>query len=149
MSGQSIKILISVLVIAGAVSFLFYDRLVSDADALTFFYPADEVIKDHGALEGKRIRMGGYVAKGSIFQKKGTLAYQFDVKPHPGMMKFPEFKDRTITVRYEGVVPDTFKDDAEVIVAGQVQADGSFVAQELIAKCPSKYEAAEKNQNTY
>ena len=46
-------------------------------------------------------------------------------------------------------MPDTFKDDAEVIVAGQVQPDGSFEAQELIAKCPSKYEAAEKNQGTY
>ncbi len=149
MSAQTIKILVSVLVIGGAVGFLFYDRLVTDADALTFFYPADEVIKDQASLEGKRIRMGGYVAKGSIFQKKNTLEYQFDVKPHPGMIKFPKFKDETITVRYEGVVPDTFKDDAEVIVAGQVQPDGSFQAQELIAKCPSKYEAAEKNQGTY
>ena len=149
MSGQSIKILISALVIAGAVGFLFYDRLISDADALTFFYPADEVIKESSELEGKRIRMGGHVAKGSIFQKKGTLEYQFDVKPHPAMMKFPEYKDRTVTVRYQGVVPDTFKDDAEVIVAGKLMADGSFRAQELIAKCPSKYEAAEKNQGEY
>ena len=149
MSAQSIKILVSILVIGGAVSFLFFDRLASDADALTYFYPADEVIKDRETLTGKRIRMGGHVAKGSIFQKKGTLEYQFDVKPHPAMIKFPQYKDGIVTVRYTGVVPDTFKDDAEVIVAGQVEADGSFTAQELIAKCPSKYEAAEKNQDEY
>ena len=149
MSAQSIKILVSVLAIGAAVSFLFYDRLVSDADALTFFYPADEVLKEHEALEGKRIRMGGHVAKGTIFQKKGTIEYQFEVKPHPAMMKFPAYKDKTVTVNYTGVVPDTFKDDAEVIVAGQLQPDGTFTAQELIAKCPSKYEASEKNQNEY
>ena len=149
MSAQSIKILVSALVIGGAVAFLFYDRLISDADALTYFYPADEVMKEQATLQGKRIRMGGHVAKGTIFQKKGTIEYQFDVLPHPGMLKFPEYKDRVITVHYTGVVPDTFKDDAEVIVMGQLQSDGTFKAQELIAKCPSKYEAAEKNKDEY
>lgn len=149
MSAQSIKILVSALVIAGAAGFLFYDQLVSNADALTYFYPVDEVIEEQASLQGQRIRMGGHVVKGSIFQKKGTIEYQFDVKPHPAMIKFPERKDETITVHYTGVVPDTFKDDAEVIVVGQVGANGAFTAQELIAKCPSKYEAAEKNKGEY
>ncbi|MEL7369907.1 MAG: cytochrome c maturation protein CcmE [Myxococcota bacterium] len=149
MSAQTVKSIASVLVIGGAVSFLFFDRLVTDSEALTFFYPVDQVLHEGSALNGKRIRMGGHVVKGSIFQKKGTLDYQFEVKPHPGMLKFTEYKDGIVTVHYSGVVPDTFKDDAEVIVVGALQTDGSFKANELIAKCPSKYEAEEKNRDEY
>ena len=41
------------------------------------------------------------------------------------------------------MVPDTFKHGAEVVVTGRVRDDGTFDASELLAKCPSKYEAAE------
>ena len=43
-------------------------------------------------------------------------------------------------VDYKGVVPDTFKDGAEVIVEGSVLSDGSFKARVLMTKCPSKYQ---------
>jgi cytochrome c-type biogenesis protein CcmE len=65
------------------------------------------------------------------------------------MLKYPEAMGKTITVRYAGIVPDTFKDDAEVIVSGSVKGDGTFVAKDLIAKCPSKYEAKSKAEGTY
>jgi cytochrome c-type biogenesis protein CcmE len=65
------------------------------------------------------------------------------------MLKHPEFANSTVTVRYEGVVPDTFKDDAEVIVTGTLGSDGVFQASDLLAKCPSKYEAEMKSKGTY
>jgi cytochrome c-type biogenesis protein CcmE len=46
-------------------------------------------------------------------------------------------------VAYHGIIPDTFVDDAAVVVEGQLQDDGTFRAHTLLAKCPSKYEAAE------
>ena len=49
----------------------------------------------------------------------------------------------SIPVSYHGVIPDTFVDDAPVVVEGRLQDDGTFVAHTLLAKCPSKYEAAE------
>ena len=52
-------------------------------------------------------------------------------------------KRRTLPVSYHGIIPDTFVDDAAVVVEGRLQEDGTFVAHELLAKCPSKYEAAE------
>ncbi|MBK6684314.1 MAG: cytochrome c maturation protein CcmE [Deltaproteobacteria bacterium] len=143
-----IKILLSATIIVGAGGYLLADTM-AEPEVLTYFQPADVVIVNQKDFLGQRIRMGGHVAKDSILLKKGTLEYQFEVKPVLGMMKFPEAKDKTITVRYTGVVPDTFKDDAEVIVTGMVQPDGSFVAKELLAKCPSKYEAEQKNQGTY
>lgn len=143
-----IKILISAAIIIGAGGYLLADTL-AEPEVLTYFQSADVVIVNNKDFLGQRIRMGGHVKKDSILQKKGTLEYQFEVQPVLGMLKYPEAKDKTITVRYTGVVPDTFKDDAEVIVTGSVQPDGSFTAKELVAKCPSKYEAEQKNQGTY
>jgi len=151
MSGQTIKIIMSVALILGAGGYLLASTLDSP-DTLTYFHGADEVLVAPDDFVGQRIRLGGHVEKGSIMQKPGTLEFQFEVKPvdKPGMLKFPEAVGKTIAVRYTGVVPDTFKDDAEVIVTGKLQPGGKlFVASELLAKCPSKYEAAEKNDNTY
>jgi cytochrome c-type biogenesis protein CcmE len=149
MSSQAMKIAISVVVIGAAATYLLSDTLLADPDALTYFHGADEVIAKPGEFRGKKIRMGGHVAKGSILQKTGTMEYQFEIKPVPGMAKHTDVLDRTVTVRYTGVVPDTFKDDAECIVGGSVGPDGVFQATDLVAKCPSKYEAEEKNKGTY
>ena len=49
----------------------------------------------------------------------------------------------SIPVSYHGIIPDTFVDEAPVVVEGHLQDDGTFIAHKLLAKCPSKYEAAE------
>lgn len=139
---KGLQVALSVLVIAGAVIFLMVDSL-SSTDALTYFHGADEVLARSEDFIGKRIRVGGHVEPGSIAQKPGTLQWSFRVQPVEGMLKHPEVKDQTLAVRYEGVVPDTFEDDAEVIVTGVLDPSGVFRGQELIAKCPSKYEVAE------
>jgi cytochrome c-type biogenesis protein CcmE len=51
--------------------------------------------------------------------------------------------DRSVPVAYHGIIPDTFVDNAAVVVEGRLQTDGTFTAHTLLAKCPSKYEAAE------
>jgi len=49
---------------------------------------------------------------------------------------------RAVPVSYAGLIPDTFKDDAEVVVEGVCNPDDpSFNATTLLAKCPSKYES--------
>jgi cytochrome c-type biogenesis protein CcmE len=148
MGNQTVKMVFSVLVLGGALAWLFADTL-GDPEVLTYFHGADVVIERDDELRGQRIRLGGHVVEGSIQQKPGTLQYQFRVKPVPEMMKYPKHVDASVLVRYDGVVPDTFKDDAEVIVTGILGDDGVFRGSELVAKCPSKYEAAEKNEGTY
>ncbi len=148
MARPNLKILLTSGVIVGALGYLMVTSL-SDAEALTYFHPVDEVLVQPTKYAGQKIRTGGHVLEGSIFNKPGTLEYQFDVKPIPAMMKHPQVANKTITVRYTGVVPDTFKDGNEVIVTGVLQPDGTFLAKELLAKCPSKYEAGEKNNGTY
>ncbi|MBX2813362.1 MAG: cytochrome c maturation protein CcmE [Myxococcales bacterium] len=148
MGSQTVKIVLSVIVLGGAVAWLVADTL-AEPEVLTYFHGADVVLAKADEMRGQRIRMGGHVVKGSILQKPGTLEYQFQVKPVAAMVKHPDFIDSSVPVRYEGIVPDTFKDDAEVIVTGVLGSDNLFKGSELIAKCPSKYEAAEKNEGTY
>lgn len=148
--GGKLKIVLSLLVIGGASAYLIAATM-TDGEALTYFHPADEVIVKAQELKGQRIRLGGYVEECSILQRKGTLEYRFEVRPdHPRAMtsalKYPEAKGKTIPVAYTGVAPDTFKDNAEVIVTGSLGDDGTFLAKDLTAKCPSKYEAAEKDR---
>lgn len=146
--GGTIKIIVSLLIIIGATAYLLVGTM-GNSDALTYFHNADEVIAKPAQFREQKVRMGGFVQDGTIAQKKGTLEYMFEVRPVDEMLKYPEAKGKTITVTYTGIVPDTFKDKANVIVEGKLGADGVFHATDLIAKCPSKYEAAEKNAGRY
>jgi len=146
MNRKAIQIGASVLLIGGSLTYLLSSSM---SEQIEYFHPADAVLARSAELQGQRIRMGGKVAGGSIFQKKGTVEYQFEVQPIPAMMKHPEMAQKTVTVRFTGIVADTFKDDADVIVTGTLRPDGVFEAKDLLAKCPSKYEAEEKNEGTY
>jgi cytochrome c-type biogenesis protein CcmE len=146
---SSMKIFLSLTTIGGAVTFL-VSQTMEDAEALTYYYVADEVIVAPKTFVGRRIRLGGYVDECSIFQKPGTFEFRFDVRPdHPHktdlVLKHEQARGKMISVAYNGPVPDTFKDNAEVIATGVLREDGIFEARDLVAKCPSKYEAAEKD----
>jgi cytochrome c-type biogenesis protein CcmE len=66
----------------------------------------------------------------SIMQRPNTLDYRFQVQSN----------GKVVPVRYTGVVPDTFKDGAEVVLKGTLSSDGFSVEPNgVMAKCPSKY----------
>jgi cytochrome c-type biogenesis protein CcmE len=81
------------------------------------------------------VRVKGRVIDGTI-EVAGPREVWFEMEEH-------EFHggEETLRAHYTGVLPDTFKDGAEVVLAGKVDAAGHFEAHELLAKCPSKYEA--------
>jgi cytochrome c-type biogenesis protein CcmE len=54
---------------------------------------------------------------------------------------------RELQVSYGKETPDTFVDGSEVVVEGVLGPDGVFVAHTLLAKCPSKYEAANSQED--
>ncbi len=86
---------------------------------------ADPSFKDVG------VRMGARVVTGSIERDVGTQTITFEVTD--GVKTYP--------VVYRGIAPDTFDDDADVVVEGRLMADGTFRATTLLAKCGSRYEA--------
>ena len=81
------------------------------------------------------VRVNGKVAGGSIRRMPSGQDVAFVMTD--GQTSLP--------VSYHGIIPDTFVEGADVVVKGSLDpGSGTFHAHELLAKCPSKYEAAAK-----
>lgn len=99
---------------------------------------------------GRPARVHGYVAPGSIERDLGERVIRFAVvqdPPHAGMA--PAGAD-SLAVEYGTLeAPDMFKDGAEVVVEGRMGEGAVFVADNVMAKCPSKFEAKQAEQATF
>jgi cytochrome c-type biogenesis protein CcmE len=127
MSAKAIKIAVTCLVLAGALGGLMYTTL---SEGTEYYIHVDEVMKDQSAWRNKKLQLHGFVA--DLRQRPDSLDYKFHVR----------YNGQVIEARYTGVVPDTFKNDSEVVLKGQLQADGFAVEPNgVMAKCPSKYNA--------
>ena len=129
MSHKAIKIGVTAAVLIAAFTALLFTTL---QDNLQYYKYVDEVASAPHEWEGKTLQVHGYVVPGTIAQKPNTLDYRFDLQRN----------GKVVTAYYTGVVPDTFKDDAEVVLTGQFHDQGGFNATDMTAKCPSKYEEA-------
>ena len=128
MSHKAIKIGLTVFVLVAAFGALLFTTL---QDNLQYYKYVDEVAASQHEWKGKTLQVHGYVVPGSIGKKADSLDYRFDLQRN----------GQVITTYYSGVVPDNFKDDAEVVVTGEFMENG-FTAHDMTAKCPSKYEEA-------
>ncbi len=95
---------------------------------LSYFYTPQKVVAGE-APDGRRFRLGGLVIPGSIQRAPGSLKISFLVTDN----------QETLTVEYEGVLPDLFRDGQGVIAFGTMNADGVFVADEVLAKHDENY----------
>jgi cytochrome c-type biogenesis protein CcmE len=99
-------------------------------DGTEYYKHVDEVMTNPPAWQGKRLQLHGFIVDGSLMQRPNTLDYKFRVQSN----------GKVIAARYTGVVPDTFKDGAEVVLKGRLGPDGFTVDKDgVMAKCPSKY----------
>jgi cytochrome c-type biogenesis protein CcmE len=97
----------------------------------TYYKSISEMDQMGGNAYGKRLRVGGDVAAGSI-QRVGKE------------VQFVLTQDKlTLKVAYTGSepLPDTFRDGAQALADGKLDPDGVFRAAKIQAKCASKYEA--------
>ena len=85
----------------------------------------------------KRIKLAGKVVPGSIKPIDGNRTVEFLIWEPLEKDVFSEKRK----VRYSGIIPDTFRDESDVVLEGKTSKDGVFVAETLLAKCPSKYES--------
>jgi cytochrome c-type biogenesis protein CcmE len=129
MKQKAVKIGITSLVLVLALGGLLYSTL---SEGTEYYKHVEEVMVDPGAWHGKNLQLHGYVVKDSILRKPDTLEYRFKVQS----------KGAVVDATYTGIVPDTFKDDSEVVLKGKLDANGFHVVPNgVMAKCPSKYEA--------
>jgi cytochrome c-type biogenesis protein CcmE len=134
MSHKAAKIGATSIVLVAAFGMLLYSTL---GESMQYYKYVDEVMAQPTAWEGKKLQVHGNVVPGSIKRKRDSLEYVFDLQRN----------GKVIHAYYGGIVPDTFKNDAEVVLTGQLTPDG-FMATDMTAKCPSKYEAAPRVGST-
>ena len=129
-----LKILASVGLVTLVSAFVLKSSMKAGAE---YYKHVDEVMGNIDSLRGKRLQVHGNVVDGSIEQAKGTLLYRFKIESRPPRAP------AVITATYNGLVPDTFKSGAEVIVRGTLTADNQIavIPDGIMAKCPSKYQA--------
>jgi len=126
MKNKAVKIGLTSLVLAVAFSGLLYQTM---GEATEYYKHVDEVMVNPEPWYGKKLQLHGFAKQ--VTRKPNSLEYRFQV----------ESNGEVVTATYKGVVPDTFKDDAEVVLKGTLSPDGFEVSPNgVMAKCPSKYE---------
>src|SRR5580692_10659080 len=141
MTHRYIKISVTSAVLVLAFAGLLWSTL---RDGTEYFKYVDEVMANRPAWEGKPLQLHGYVLPDSIMRGRDasgalTLDYRFKVQNDP--IRANQSPTNVVDVSYHGIVPDTFKGEAEVVLKGQLSADGFHtVPNGVVAKCPSKYE---------
>ena len=143
MTHRYIKLGATGLVLVGAFVGLLWTTL---RDGTEYYKNVDEVITNQQAWEGKRLQLHGYVVPGSIYRGRDasgniTLQYKFKVQNVPP--RASQSAPIIVEASYTGIVPDTFKGEAEVVLKGRLTSEGFHTDPNgVMAKCPSKYEAA-------
>lgn len=102
--------------------------LTALTDNIVFFHSPTDVAEKSVAA-GQRIRLGGLVKAGSVAKREDGVTVQFTVTD----------MNRSITVRFAGVLPDLFREGQGVVAEGALDGDGFFVASEVLAKHDEQY----------
>jgi len=132
-----VKVGVVFVVLAGALSLLMFGSEASDA--LVYSKLVNEVLTKPEAFKGRELRVEGELKQGSIVFREQPCEYRFVLGK----------ADKEMLVRFpQCIVPDTFKDGVglQVSVQGRLTDEGYFLANKVIAKCPSKYEMQERQQ---
>jgi cytochrome c-type biogenesis protein CcmE len=95
---------------------------------ISLFYTPTQVTSGEAPLHHS-VRVGGMVEKASIIRDAKGLGVQF---------KITDF-DKTITVTYNGILPDLFREGQGIVAEGQVMDNNNFQASQVLAKHDANY----------
>lgn len=128
MNGKLLRIILTTAVLVLAFGGLLWSTL---RDGTEYYKHVEEVMVQPDEWYGKRLQLHGFVVPKTILRRKDSLEYRFQVQS----------KGQVVNASYTGIVPDTFKDEAEVVLKGTLTPQGFQVEPNgVMAKCPSKYE---------
>ena len=152
------KFLIGGLLIIGAIVYLVVTTMSSTAE---YFYTVSELQSKGASAVGKNLRASGAVMGSTITYDAKTLTISFDMANVSNDTKVIDAAGglaealhlavidpnaARIKVVYVGPKPDLLKDEAQAIVTGKLGSDGVFYANELLLKCPTRYQDALPSQ---
>ncbi len=152
------KFMIGGLFILAAVVFLVVSASQSNSE---YFMTVDELSAEGTSVAGRNLRVSGAILGDTIQYDAATLTLTFEVAHVPGDNAEIEAQgglaevlhqavmDPTrsrIKVVYQGPKPDLLRNEAQAIMTGHIGEDGVFYADELLLKCPTRYEEAVPEQ---
>lgn len=152
------KFIVGGLLILAAVAYLIVTATQANAE---YFMTIDELKAKGSAATGQNLRISGAVVGDTIQYDPQTLQLSFQVANVPGDNKVVDAEGglaavlhdavvdpsrARIKVVYSGPKPDLLKNEAQAIMTGHLGTDGVFHADELLLKCPTKYQQAVPNQ---
>jgi cytochrome c-type biogenesis protein CcmE len=157
-SGGRVKFIIGGALIIVAIVYLIYASTKASAQ---YFFTIDELQARGQSMLGQNVRISGAVIGDSIQYDPQTLSLHFTIANVPADNKQIEAQgglaavlhaavtdsSRTrMQIVYNGPKPDLLRDEAQAIMTGHLAGDNVFHADELLLKCPTKYEEAVPSQ---
>ena len=117
-------VIVSLALLGGATALV----LLALSDSIAFFVTPSDIATARVAVD-KRFRLGGLVVPGSVERtgEDGTVSFELTDQAHE------------VRVRYQGLLPDLFREGQGIVAQGRLAPDGVFVADEVLAKHDEKY----------
>jgi len=152
------KFILGGMFILAAVVYLIFSSTQQSAE---YFLTIDELKAKGNQIVDKNLRLSGAVIGDSIQYDPQTLTLTFDVAHVPGdnaeieaqgglaevlRVAIADPTRARVTIVYVGPKPDLLRGEAQAIMTGHLGTDGIFYADELLLKCPTKYEEAVPEQ---
>jgi len=156
--GGRVKFIIGGVLIIAAIAYLIISSTKANAQ---YFFTIDELNSRGQSMVGQNVRISGAVIGDSIQYDPQTLSLYFTVANVPADNKQIEAQGglaavlhaavtdtsgTRMQVVYQGPKPDLLRDEAQAIMTGHINSDNVFYADELLLKCPTKYEEAVPSQ---
>ena len=130
------KFIIGGVVVAAAVVYLIVSSISSSAQ---YYLTVKELRGKGQAMAGRNLRVSGYVVGDSIAYSPQTSSLSFDIVDTHDELS-PTNRVDTIKILYTGPKPDLLQHEAQAIAEGKLNPDGTFAANNLLLKCPTRYE---------
>tara|TARA_R110000782_G_scaffold116702_4_gene206750 strand:+ start:638 stop:1087 length:450 start_codon:yes stop_codon:yes gene_type:complete len=115
----------ALLAVAGAAAL----ALTAFEDSVVFFFSPSEIVEKSPIDPDQRLRIGGLVEEGTVTKLQDGKTIAFVVTDMA----------QSVTVAYSGILPDLFREGQGIVAEGHMNANGTFVASEVLAKHDENY----------
>ncbi len=129
------RFMVGLVGVAAVVTYLIWTGV---SETMVYYLTPQELlarVEADPSFRNLGVKVSGMVVPGTYERVPGELLHRFTVR---------DLADPSITfpVEYRDALPDTFTDEAEVVLEGRLREDGVFEATTLLTKCGSRYEAS-------
>lgn len=121
------RLVLIMLMVAGVAVGVGFALQSLDENIMFFLTPSE--VKAGKAPGDRLFRVGGMVVNGSVARPGDGLTVRFDLTDN----------EKQVTVRYTGILPDLFREGQGIIANGRLDANGDFIAEEVLAKHDEEY----------